>query len=843
MAENNRFKYLEDEECKARLITLRKAVSPILANNLLRHFTDHTVSHSDYVAYRIDELIEPLQEGRYKLTDRELFICYASCYLHDIGMQYEAAGTTQTIAKAGLAGQWNTLTDGERADHLRRLHHELSAEMITQSVRAPRPLIGIALTDDDEPDLIASLCEAHALDTKNRRYGELIREDRPGLRMELLIGLLRMADILEETQRRANRDKAETLSLPLVSQVHWWRHYYTREIEFNANGATVTVWFDFPTGLREEYTRLVLPLQFQEIESEYKRHAVTFAKYKLEWLITRDFFSGQHGRKLEMPPEVKAEMEREVKMKRGTAAGPSLPFPRLLNSLAISASLDETHPLGGVKYRWIPSELEGKFYPFNPLLESSHFGPFYLQAEKQALGDLSIDASTGYSQHLQWQVTFRTIHNFITQAAGMLGHGEEAVKTLAEAWASRHFAFEDSSINSRVETLLASGLFVADSTYTEAVPVAPVAGAVSAFLDGYFLSLQRHDSEGKQAVLRYLLETARSRRRLPTDLQRNARTMTSWLALLISVNVATEDIASEIVDMAASVDMPLAMDLYAILSLRHGQQSRPVLSKVLRWIQEQGSTVPVLYPGPLDPEDARPQNFNVAWLSDAKPYHTKGFLRQMPDADLLTTLLIASSIPLDRQLLDEDLWQEVIPSGITNALRKLGTRLRIESIHTTNGILISKSVLLISDLMKAFPGMRRSHRPADKVARVSWLTATILAFGCGGRLPTKEEAQALVEEATIQQIALGPREIAFEYKALEPLDRMEWLSDPKQPVIMGHEFQRNPPVFFDRLVQRGHWYRSEGVRSLADSLTIEKDDVTAKPQRGQLAALRLVFDT
>ena len=69
------------------------------------------------------------------------------------------------------------------------------------------------------------------------RYRELTAE-APGLRQSLLpSGILRCADILEETRRRANRARAESLQLPIESQAHWWRHYYTADVQVQPRAA------------------------------------------------------------------------------------------------------------------------------------------------------------------------------------------------------------------------------------------------------------------------------------------------------------------------------------------------------------------------------------------------------------------------------------------------------------------------------------------------------------------------------------------------------------------------------------------------------------------------------
>src|SRR5260221_8097219 len=83
------FGHLANERSRALVIQLRSAVEPILANNILCHFTDHSVSHSDNVCELVDALVENLHTTNYQLSEDELIVLYSSCYLHDVGMQYE----------------------------------------------------------------------------------------------------------------------------------------------------------------------------------------------------------------------------------------------------------------------------------------------------------------------------------------------------------------------------------------------------------------------------------------------------------------------------------------------------------------------------------------------------------------------------------------------------------------------------------------------------------------------------------------------------------------------------------------------------------------------------------
>src|SRR5438128_10759 len=159
------FAHVTDSAIEARLIELRERVTPILANNLLPHFTDHSVAHSDSLVRIVDQLIQPLQQGVHRLSQDELQILYSACYLHDIGMQYENADKTQVVSSLHLPQPWNDLSEDTRRILLRRHHAAISAEMVIMSVRAEKPPIGIQLKEDHYGKYVAPICEAHTLDT------------------------------------------------------------------------------------------------------------------------------------------------------------------------------------------------------------------------------------------------------------------------------------------------------------------------------------------------------------------------------------------------------------------------------------------------------------------------------------------------------------------------------------------------------------------------------------------------------------------------------------------------------------------------------------------------------
>ena len=115
------FKHLRDKVRRASLVRLRSAVAPILANNLLPHFTDHSVAHSDRLTVLIDDLVEAVQATQQPLNNCELTVLYGTCYLHDLGLQYEKAGNTEVIQQAlsQTSQRWDVLSETAKRKMLR----------------------------------------------------------------------------------------------------------------------------------------------------------------------------------------------------------------------------------------------------------------------------------------------------------------------------------------------------------------------------------------------------------------------------------------------------------------------------------------------------------------------------------------------------------------------------------------------------------------------------------------------------------------------------------------------------------------------------------------------------
>ncbi|MHA1658579.1 MAG: HD domain-containing protein [Promethearchaeota archaeon] len=305
-----KFKWLNNELKKRELENLRSGVENILSINLLPHFTDHSVEHSDRMIEIIDEFIQPIQESDKKLKEIELVVLYAACYLHDIGMQYEKAGNTRII-RSKLDQEWEELSIETRCENLRKYHHIISAELVNLSVLDSSLPLGFVIPEEFKPDCIAALCEVHNCDFNSQRYSKLAQEIS-GIRMKLLSGLIRVADILDESRGRASRQKSRVLMLDLSSQVHWWRHYYNEEITFEQNEKKIIIHYDFPKNCEKEYEKIVPLLQIPIIKDELLKHSEIFNKFGLSWTIETYAPKKPYGIADKMPDTVMSEMLRQL---------------------------------------------------------------------------------------------------------------------------------------------------------------------------------------------------------------------------------------------------------------------------------------------------------------------------------------------------------------------------------------------------------------------------------------------------------------------------------------------------------------------------------------------------
>jgi len=232
------------------------------------------------------------------------------------------AGDTQIIRTVlngneseGIHQSWNDLSESTRRELLRKHHNEIALEMIIGSVRTANPLIGTHWPENLSANYVAAIAKAHTLSVDSAEYRSLT-EDGPDIRMALLSGIFRVADILDESRGRANLRKASTLDLDIAAQIHWWRHYYIEDVTFDSMNRTIYVWFDFPTDRAKEYSEIVPELQVPFIKEEFARHQAVFNRYGLVWALGTKVQPKPISTVDEMPDSVLVAMLKQLHEQR-----------------------------------------------------------------------------------------------------------------------------------------------------------------------------------------------------------------------------------------------------------------------------------------------------------------------------------------------------------------------------------------------------------------------------------------------------------------------------------------------------------------------------------------------
>ena len=134
--------------------------------------------------------------------------------------------------------------------------------------------------------------------------------------MPLLAALLRLADLLDESQRRALRYLQNTRELDLTARVHWWRHHFVADITFVPADRRIDIWFDFPPDRRDEYNKLIPELQLPYLQKELDRQQSVLGKANLLWRLNPIETPSQSSVAEPMPDEVQMEMVAELTKRR-----------------------------------------------------------------------------------------------------------------------------------------------------------------------------------------------------------------------------------------------------------------------------------------------------------------------------------------------------------------------------------------------------------------------------------------------------------------------------------------------------------------------------------------------
>lgn len=255
--------FFQDNNLLNGLENLRFQAGRILDQQLFSHYTDHKLSHSDRVLNNIKDIVASnlaKDNDNLRLNCIEVVVLIASAYLHDVGMQ------TPIFEQRKVE---RSVMDPELCEKVRKSHAATSSILVEKSVSRERgdyPTLGLdqntILTELAEP--IKFLCEHHSGDEraleKRHYFAKYI------IRTGLLLAILRLADGLDLDQTRVNLEQLKRFSIPIDSQLHWWRHHYVQGVTIR-NG-WITIHMAFPEDMSPIYQDYFVTLVKREVERE-----------------------------------------------------------------------------------------------------------------------------------------------------------------------------------------------------------------------------------------------------------------------------------------------------------------------------------------------------------------------------------------------------------------------------------------------------------------------------------------------------------------------------------------------------------------------------------------------
>jgi len=250
-----------------KLAQIKTATSKIWNPAKLRWYTDHGTSHSQSIIRLIGEIIEYLYKKQFNvLSDDELFVLLASCYLHDIGMQ-----------DLRIDGKTSENLQPQDFKLIRKLHPRRSSELIRGGVVDIGGRDGIVNLeiDHDYLEAIMIISEAHGSEYFDKAVLELeLNPPAPGnkqIRSIFLASLLLMGDELDLHERRVveclKPVNFKIENYPQESLMHIFKHHYITKVSISNNDSNIC--------------QIYIRFQFPDNSEKYRFDIVNSVKTKL----------------------------------------------------------------------------------------------------------------------------------------------------------------------------------------------------------------------------------------------------------------------------------------------------------------------------------------------------------------------------------------------------------------------------------------------------------------------------------------------------------------------------------------------------------------------------------
>lgn len=311
-----------------RLNGVKNAVKKVWRTPYLHWYTDHGPQHSRRVIDLIGQILCPLcldyrfrPENDFPLSNYELYILLAACYLHDIGMQ-DLKVDERSVDELGPS-DW---------EEIRKRHPQRSFEIIRDRTIKPRPRrtidLGLAESDDDDSLMpIAFVSMAHGSEYFESAVRTL-QENRyhPGgkpIRGDLLAALLMMGDEIDLYKSRANLPD-DSIRYPPLSLLHHYKHYYISSVAVQDGKSPldrqIAMGFLFPPEAQDSYDRDLVAWVVNKIKEQANRTQdilLSSTKGQLRWdehkPVVAEIRYDEYGEREALPDEVWEVLQWQLK--------------------------------------------------------------------------------------------------------------------------------------------------------------------------------------------------------------------------------------------------------------------------------------------------------------------------------------------------------------------------------------------------------------------------------------------------------------------------------------------------------------------------------------------------
>lgn len=441
-----------------------------------------------------------------------------------------------------------------------------------------------------------------------------------------------------------------------------------------------------------------------------------------------------------------------------------------------------------------------------------------------------------YRQDDGWHSSLYLAYQFIRDNLRENGN----LFTLARLWSmrrhTRNFTNLDIDNQNDKNDLLTSGLFVEEIMDPYETSIKPIDQAISPFLDA--LALTQEENVANSALLKDILLAARSPGRTIDNL--SSKELLGFLTLLYStllfrIQNKAENI-SVLLDSIIQVDPSIAMEIY----LFHQPQKRnrildgTLIDRYLKFISVHGNELSLTFAFNREKHEILTQSLQIS------PNYTEGKeLMSLRDLEVFTTIWCSCTIPKNLRFEAQEVKDKLLTSDMYNALLAIGTELKRDTVTLSTGGTISTKAVNINQLSVLFQNIGRYSRISDDLVHCHWLSAHLLAFLVGGRLPKYNEIKEAFRQPSIQQEWM--LSLRDENRHLRATSRREWLIHPSE--VHGNSFKmgnvnsldiqlplQSVIVTFDESAVANQRWRIGDV-----------SDMPAKPDSSNLATFRVVF--